>query len=450
MNNKLSLTNLNIPKELFLVTGGYRPTETAQWEPLTDSFFSKRIPESQKHYIASVSPWQSNVTYGRFVSDDNYTVVYNEENLIVYLCLHNNSDFRSDLEPGLSVDKPSHNLGRYTYSDGYTWLPLFKIDFTEWEFVNSTQIPVPKFDIEEYNTFTEKYESLCGRGTTAFGCCCLYFKDNSVDEITGEVYTKGDVTNETIFSDCYECQKLADALDKDVIFLAGFTAGSITSNGTGENPLCPATKTIKSLKETLQEQEYEIVSGSSKDYQLFLLQNFNDRGIMSVDIDLTNLTEAQRTIGVENPVLTVSDVSGSGATVRIKTDPIGVSNHIITGVELVSEGSGYGDLPIINTSSILSSTLQDRITLIPYNSDVYNNPQLYARPNQLKASISVAEEEIREVLPGLIKHNRFTVMADPYLLSNNAPAEFTKNDSTVRNMTTKVVIYKPSTLIIEN
>jgi hypothetical protein len=449
MNNKLSLTNLNVPKELFLVTGAASNTGTNDWSPLGDSYFTKRIPESRKHYIAPVTFWQANTTYSRFVSDTDYTIVYNEENGIVYLCLHNTADFRSDTDPGLSTEKPTHSYGRQTYSDGYTWLPLFKVDFTEWEFVSQGEIPVPKLETEDdYNTFTEKYNSLCGTGVTAFGCCCLYFKENSVDEITGEVYTQGDVTNETIFSDCYECQKLAEALERDVLFLAGYTAGSISSSSTGENPLCPTTKTIKDLQTTLESQQYTIIPGSSKDYQLLLLRNHNSQGIMSVNMDLSNLTDSQKTITADNPVLNISDPNGSGATVRIKTTPTGLSSHLIYGIELLTEGTNYGDLPVVNTSGVLSTTLQDRITLIPYNVDIYNNPQLYSKPSKIKASITVTEEEIRSVLPGKIVHDRFTVMADPYLLGSNAVAEYTKNDASVQRLPTRVIIYKPSTLVV--
>lgn len=450
MNNKLSSTSLNIPKELFLVTGGYTQSESLNWIPLEDSFFAKRIPESRKHYIAPVPTWQANSTYTRYISDSNYNVVYNDDNLIVYLCLHTNTDFRNDLQSGLSTQKPSHSVGRQTYSDGYTWLPLFKVDFTEWEFVGPGEIPVPKLDTtEDYNTFAEKYTSLCGSGVTAFGCCCLYFKENSVDQITGEVYTRGDVSNETIFSDCYECQKLADNLDRDVLFLAGYTAGSIKSSQTGENPLCPATKSIKTLQETLEAQVYTTTPGSSKDYQLLLLQNHTNLGIMNVDIDLSGLTDTQKTISKENPLLTVADPNGSGAIIQLKTTPIGLSSHLVYGIQLVSSGSGYGNLPVIPVSSAVNTIIQNRINLTVYDPEIYTNPQLYAKPTKLKASIVVTEEEIRKVIPGIVQHIKTTVMADPYYLNTSAPAEYTKNDSTVQRLPTVVTLYQPSTIVNE-
>jgi hypothetical protein len=450
MTNKLSTATLNVPKEIFIVTGGLSGSSKTEWDPLSDSFFSKRIPDTQKHYIATVQIWQTNKQYEKYVNADNYSTVYNEDNQTMYLCLHNNANFRDDLEPGLSTELPSHAFGRQTYSDGYTWLPLWKVDFTEWEFITPTEIPIPKIDIEtDYTTFTEKYEPLCGTGVTAFGCCCLYFKENSVDELTGEVYSTGDVTNETIFSDCYECQKLADALGRDVLFLAGVTTGGVNSSHPSENPLCPATKTIKTLKENLEESKYTIVPGSSKDYQLFLLNNHNETGIMIASIDLSDLTDDQKSINTDNPQFTVTDPTGSDAVVRVNTVPIGLNKHLIYGIEIVSEGSGYGALPVVDASqTVLSTTLQARISVHSYPVDVYTNPQLYVKPQKLKISTLIYDSEIAGAIPSEIVHTKFAVMADPLLLGSQAPAVYTKNDQTTQQLTTKVTIYKPGTIVV--
>ncbi|NBR07343.1 MAG: hypothetical protein EBT92_16485, partial [Planctomycetes bacterium] len=190
--------------------------------------------------------------------------------------------------------------------DTYVWLSLWKVDYTDYNFITGSELPLPDLSTDPvYTTFTQKYETLCGsQGTTSFGCCCLYFKDNFTDEITGEVYNEGDLTNEIIFSDCYECQKAAEAFNRDVIFLSGITVGGITSSHPSENPLCPATKTIQGLKERLEEDVYDLVPGSAKEFQYFQLKNHNNLGIMSVSLDFSNLSEAERTISVANPTIT--------------------------------------------------------------------------------------------------------------------------------------------------
>jgi hypothetical protein len=452
MSNKFSTTTLNIPKDLYIVTGGISGGSKTEWESLSDSFFAKRIPETQKHFIANINTWQPNVVYNKYVSIDNYDIVFNSENQTVYLCLHNHVDYRDDLEPGLSTEQPSHTSGRQLYSDGYTWLPLFKVDFTEWEFISAGEIPIPKLNTKnDYNNFIEKYEPLCGsHGTTSFGCCCLYFKENLIDEVTGEIYSSGDLTNESIFSDCYECQKIADTLDRDVLFYSGVLPSGITLSHPLENPLCPETKTINTLQTTLEEQKYNIVPGSSKEYQLTLLNNHNNNGIMAISLDLSNLTDSQRTISQSNPTINVVDPSGSGAVVRLKTQAVGLNSHIIYGAELVSEGTGYGELPIVDANqSIINKLLQPRIILHTYPKDIYTNPQRYAKPYKIKISEIVYDSEITSVLPGEFIHNKFAVMADPLLLSSNSPTIYTENDSSVQNLLTTVILYKPSTVVNE-
>lgn len=449
-NTPITTTSLNkIPKELFLVAGGFSDIPVTEWDPLADTYIAKRIPETQKHLIARNNTWQANKIYNSYVSSSNYTTVFNSDNNIVYLCLHNNLNFRNDSEDVLvkySTEAPSHALGRKTYDDGYTWLPLWKVDFTEYEFINSTDIPIPNLTPETgYSTFTEKYESLCGSGTTAFGCCCLYFRENSEDEITGEVYNKGDVTNETIFSDCYECQKLADALNKDVIFLSGYTAGSITSSNTGENPLCPATKTIKSLQETLEADVYNIVPGSSRDYQLQLLKNHstNNSGIMSVSIDLSGLSETQKTLTSSgpNPTVTINDPHGSGAVVRLKTTPVGLNEHLVYGIELVSEGSGYGLLPSW-TGTGITTTILDKITVHVYPEDIYNNPELFTPPIKYRVVTNLKTSDMNGIVAPGTSLQKIAIMADPYGYSSEAPAVYVKNDASTIDMTTTVIIYR--------
>lgn len=440
-----------VPQELYLFFGGISGGEANNFDPLADSFFAARIPETQKRLVANVSPWQANKTYKHYSSTNDYDVVRNDDNGIVYLCLHNNINFRDDStdgEPGLSIVAPSHNYGRQTYSDGYTWLPLWKVDFTDYEFISNTEFPIPSLSTEaDYNTFTEKYEPLCGSGVTAFGCCCLYFKENSVDEVTGEVYTKGDVTNETIFSDCYECQKLADALDRDVTFLSGVTTGGINDSHPLENPLCPATKTILTLKDKLNADKYNIIPGSSKEYQLELLNNYDNQGIMSVAIDLSGLSEAQRTITSNSfsPIITINDAIGSGAYATLKTIPVGADSHYVYGIELNNEGTNYSLLPTVSGTSV-SATILNAIHVYPYPDKVYEDLQIFTPAVSYKARTSITNAQLASVLPvSTIPIFKAAIAADPIGYANNAPVIKTKNSADISTLLTQVRAFDPTT-----
>jgi hypothetical protein len=237
---------------------------------------------------------------------------------------------------------------------------------------------------------------------------------------------------------------MADALDRDVLFLSGVTAGGITSSHPLENPLCPATKTIQTLQEKLQADVYNLIPGSSKEYQLELLNNHNETGLMIVNIDLSSLTETQRTITQDNPYLTVTDVSGTGAVVQLKTTPIGLKSHYVYGVQLITEGSGYGNLPVL---SGVSSTLINAINVFVYPENLYDDPEIFTPVIKRKIQTYLEESEISAAVHQT-SIPKIAIMADAKLLSNGALPNYTKNDSTVFDLQTKVVAYRPGTIAV--
>jgi hypothetical protein len=101
-----------------------------------------------------------------------------------------------------------------------------------------------------------------------------------------------------------------------------------------------------------------------------------------------------------------------------------------------------------NATTVITTKIKNAINVYNYHPDIYTNPQLYVKPKKLKASITVTDEEIRSVLPGLVLHTKFAIMADPYLTDSDAAANYTKNDESVQRLPTKVTIYKPDTVVI--
>jgi hypothetical protein len=93
----LATTNIKQKTEqLYIVAGGLSGAPDAEFTLQRDTFIAKKIPDSQIHLIATNNPWQAGKVYDYYVSEQNYTVVYNEDNGTVYLCLHNNANFRND------------------------------------------------------------------------------------------------------------------------------------------------------------------------------------------------------------------------------------------------------------------------------------------------------------------------------------------------------------------
>lgn len=427
--NLTSLTLNTIPKEIFLVLGGLSGGDVAT-DQKSNFIFGKRIADNEKVLIGQNNIWQSGKYYDPYIINGNNNYVLNSENNIVYLCVSNNVNNTTDLANVSSVI-PTHTTPTINQlSDGYSWIPLFKVDSDLNRFISKNDLPLPEIAVKpDYASFTEEYQALCGAGVTSFGCCCMYFKENSVDEVTSEVYTKGDVTNETIFSDCYECQKLANALDREVLFLTGLTAGSISSNSTGENPLCPSTKVIKTTLEQLEANKYETVPGSSNEFAYNLLSNFeNSSGIMFIRINLGSLTEAQRTISLSNPTFNIGDPTGTGALARFRTIQISEYSHKIIGVELVSSGTGYNAVPDINLTNIsTNSNLKNSISVGVFPGNIFENITQFVSPKSYKIMSSVSTDMIIDTVGAGYLLN-YGILVSPSYLESDAPVKYTKNN----------------------
>lgn len=435
MSEQLSqniISGLALP-EFWVVFGGLSgQTDPTSFSPVGDSLVGRRASISEKALVADNNEWQYGKQYNAWAPGitGNYYVL-NAANRIVYLCTENTENNRIDEETALSTIIPSHTEPQIqTYDDGYSWIPLFKVDISQLGFLSNRDLPIPDLGVSQsFSSFTDKYESLCGTtGITSYGCCCLYFKENSVDEVTGEVYTAGDVTNEVIFSDCFECQKLSESLDRDVIFLRGVTTAGITSSHPLENPLCPATKTIKTLKDELEEEQYTLIPGSSREYALYLLNNFqNNDGILSATINLSGLTDGQKTVSTSNPEITIKDPTGTGARVRLLTNEIGYNRHLVYGVELINSGSGYSQLP---DWSLAGTLVDDYIKLVRFPDNFYNDPTVLVPGQRYRISLQVTSAQLADNV-NIQKITKLAVLTNPALLASGAPAIYPSANSDI-------------------
>lgn len=435
---------------LQLVLGGIPQTRNDEFIPTADALISRTISETEKAFIANNNIWQ----YGKVYSEWDINVtsnyyVYNAENRIVYLCVDNRANNRIDEEAAISTIIPAETTpGVFKTEDGYSWCPLFKVDISQLDFLSNRDLPLPDLNPpKDYSTVQSQYESFCGSsGVTSYGCCCLYYKEDSINDITGQIYTTGSLSRETIFNDCFECQKLADTLGREATFLSGFTAGSISGATGGPNSLCPTTKTIKTLQDQLTEDQYILVPGGSREFALSMLDNFtNESGIMAIRIDLSNLTTAQRTITSSNPTppVTIIDPTGSGATARLITEVAGTDKYVVIGVELLTSGSGYSEVPDVSTGY---TNIDNAIQLIRFPNNFYSDPtQLVPKARlRIKASIpsyvidsSVETEEITKV----------AVLVNPKKFGTTSPLISAPLDTTVRNLQTKVFVGKDGATI---
>lgn len=426
-----SLSLKQIPQNLFLVLGaGISGDSSTNFNPETNSVFGKRIAEYEKIFIGKNNIWQSGKKYNQWSPDvaENYYVL-NDNNNVVYLCVSNNINNLINYDTNVSSVLPTHTTPTINQSsDGYSWIPLFRVNFTQLQHISNTDLPIPKIQLTQiYGTFEEKYSSLCSSGTTSFGSCCLYFKENTKDEILNIVYEKGELTNETILSTCYECQKMSETLNREVLFLGGKTAGNITSSN-GKNPLCPSTKIVKTLLETLEANKFISILGSSNEFAYNLLSTFtNNTGIMASRIDLSILTEQDKTVSIANPLINIISPIGSGATLRLKTFQKSQYSHEIMGIELLTSGSNYETNPDFIIPDSTSSSLYNAITLQVYPVDMFENLDYFVPINTLKIATSVNTDQLLETV---VARNitKFSIVSEIKTTEDDSLANYTENN----------------------
>jgi len=433
----------SIPENVFLVAGG-RDSSAPYVFDSSDAFIAKRISKDSIAKVIKRKDWIYGVVYEPWTSEIDSSKNYyalNTNNDVVYVCIKNNPNGRVD-QTGvyLSTQEPTHSLGIQSYSDGYTWLALFKLDPTQALFLTSTEIPIPNFIINKrYSNLSSQYNLDCGSGVTAFGTCCLYYKNTFKDPFSGVTYTAGSLTDHTLFSTCYQCTDIAKKLNKQKVFISGVTAGGITGSHTINNPLCGATIAVETLITNLTNNLDYITTNSSSRFQYDLITNHETikRGILAATINLEDLTTTQKRITTSNPSIIVADPQGSGADIQLLTTQISHGVHEIYGIKVNNPGSGYV-LPSFSIEGYSSSELNDVINLYVYPDNLFEEPTKIIPSISVVIRSELTEQEIRST----IINNRLTKLAlitSPIDLTTEAENIYAEGDSTVYSMQTSVL-----------
>ena len=406
LNQTITSNNLenSLPENLFLVVGGREGSPQSTFDA-SDAFFAKRISKDSIARVINRIDWTENTIYepwtNEITSENKNYYVLNPSNDIVYVCIKNNPKGRVDLSGSyLSTQAPTHTNGLQTYSDGYQWLALFKLDYTQSLFQTSKEIPIPYFGVyKKFNTLTAQYTENCTSGITTFGACCLYHKNAYKDPFSGLTYTAGQLTDLTIFSTCSECSDLAKNLDKQKVFLSGMTAFGITTSHESYNPLCPLSVEAETLETNLQSNLDYINANSTSKFQYDAILNHKsiENGILAATINLGDLPPIQRRIGTANPTVNIIDPSGSGAEVKLLTTPISTGVHEIYGIEVISPGSGYV-FPSFYIEGYQSSSFNDLISIYTYPNKLFEDPSIMIPPTSFVVRSEIGDSEIRNTV----------------------------------------------------
>jgi hypothetical protein len=362
------IKDIGTKKQLFVFVGSDNSQATSNsnqsaldvWK---QSDFSIRVGQSSVYPVVPNIKWIQKRPYipwsGTTENSGNY-YVYNDQNQYIYLCISDNTLNRKDLiGENVSNIRPYHTSGIQTYSDGYSWKPLYRITPSIERFITSKWMPVISFEL--FDSENQKNQLLqtrefCDNNTAEVGQCGVYAKMSlNTDDDSGTFeYEKGDLFTIADSISCSDCYYLMKNNDK---FVSRFYSSSET---------VPNTITIvdeyAEIGQLINQNQISTASPYYYLYQVNTNDSVEEGSIISAFIDLSSLSESNLIVTEENPELTLTSNTGTGGRIRLLTKLLN-SSYVINGIEVIERGSGYTDVTLSIDSSILSASLTS-LTLI--------------------------------------------------------------------------------------
>ena len=381
------------------------------WE---EANFFQKIRANDVRIVTRKVNWERGQVYYPYLSEGlptgvsgperNYYTINDKDE--VFLCVGANAENRYD-KFGLSSStiKPSRSKDDQLLEDGYRWKFLYKLDLSEFKFVTKDLMPIP--DVREYDNIssssTNKEEAFrrgCGPNTGATGSVCFYYNEPAVDSVSGVAYQKGDFDFCTDRINCSKGFDIAKKLNRSYTFTKGGLCGN-----------CSSTKSFKLGYELALEDAKNLNPNSNSYLQANVYKESieNSGQLISLFVDLTGLDENDLKVSVENPPITISSLSGAGASARFLTFKRGQDN-IIYGVELASKGKGYRDVAFNDVTNNLGSRLK---VSLDYNDGVFANPRKILNGNRVMIKVNVRTDKIANTFgTDQTTFNRYGIIRD--------------------------------------
>lgn len=386
----LSSTKKDVTK-MFVALGGISGPVTSIDE--TDISLVSRITEDEVSIIVPRVNWSSNRKFEPyyFGSSGINTYCYNSTTDMVYLCVGKNqpTGLIGETEFG-STQQPAHILGIQTYSDGYSWLALYKIDFGLSTFLTENNLPVNT--LQEYNNeitsvdYSTKYNFICDGGATAEGNCYFYYTQDGVDPNSNEVIFKDTLVPGigTAGWICSSCHQTGDILGYRTVF-------SETNSVQSEIKRNPLTQ----LEEDIANNKLDVNNRYYVHYQNFkFVENLN-KSIVSLHLDVSSLSIEDRILPNANPEIIVLDALGIGAKANITSYfDIRRNAFIANGINLTSGGSSYID-PLFSIVGMSNTNLEKAIkaVLLP---DI-SSPSIFLPTPKISIIKKISSEDLQEI-----------------------------------------------------
>jgi len=345
IKNQVKSFTANVTKKemtnFFVFLGGISGDNSTVDE--TDISYISRITKDEVSTVIPRINWSYGTNFEPYYlnSISSLTYCYNDITDIVYLCIGKNQPTGLLGETSFpSTESPTHENGIQTYSDGYSWLAMYKIDFELSQFLTESFIPVSS--INDYTTDTtsgtiySKYNSLCPGGLEDQGFC--YFQYNTVTksptEFSGyEIFEIGDNVEKGIPNAdwlCYACHEVGEKLGYKSIFIGDNGISTII-----RNPINELESSINLNKLDVNDRFYV----QYKNYEY--VKNLNS-GIQSLHLDVSSLSIEDRICSTSSPEIIILDAFGFDATAIIQTYyDIRRNAFIANGITLKTSGQNY-------------------------------------------------------------------------------------------------------------
>lgn len=394
-----------------------------------DVNFLYKIRQSDVNFVTDRIDWKSKIKVSPWTpngSEGQNNLVFNSVNNIAYLCVSDNPDNRSDIQirgKKSSSYIPSHDIGLQTYPDGYSWFALFVVDPTKQDLITSQKIPVMSLD--DYSTditntsLTQKYSQICGADYNSSGACCLYVKNQTKDGL-GNIFNVGDLNYVKLVSTCYRCAELAKTLNCDYRFKSGYSTISSYPTCTP----CDCSITIKSKIDEIEANASSLNPGGFFSHAYSNYQEWeNTSEILSVFINLENLTESELSVTEPNPQVIFNTITGSGALAQLLTDDMNDGTYRVKGIQLLSRGKDYkiGDAnPVI--VGYENSVLNSRIEVNTTPEDFPENPVSMLNNLETCIKVSVTNKMVESTNTNIRNFTKYGIIKDVKLQDGNVKA----------------------------
>ena len=382
----------------------------------------------------SYDPWRSR---GNLVSDNYY--VLNTENDIVYLCLSSNSLNRSDLfNKNNSTVYPTSISGIQKTSDGYEWLPLYKVDSNSKKFLTDNIMPVNDA-ITDYDQFPTTisldgvvsqvcHDSSGGISGGSTGACGLYPLTRQYNADTEEYINAGNLWHSLLCS-CWRCHQFGELLGMDTRFMFG--------DGLDE---LPSSITLQSNLDKINASSENPLSNAK--IQAALSSSIKDGQILSMFINLSSLKYAERVVSTANPEIIITSGTGSGATAKLITYQNSTGDYIVDGISIVTHGLGYYEYSITIPSITNASTFIDLIELnIEPPDGVGTSTRKLLNCNQLAFKFEIDSDEIVSAALNQKTFTTYGMLKNPITTDNSIfGSDLNTNEKLIKKTTTRLVL----------